>query len=88
MLFSGPRAFGVLGMCFPGCPCSRRLLRWHDARSCLGRMVSQGELLPSEDGLNGQPSATLQVPQALVMAWEKGFWGQQRTVGSSCDSAE
>lgn len=54
MLFSGPHAFGVLGMCFPDSPCSRRLLLWHDACSRLGRMVSQGKLLPSEDGLNGQ----------------------------------
>jgi len=81
MLFSGPCAFGVLGMCFPSCLCSCLLLQRHDAHSRLGQMVSQGKLLPSEDRLNGQPAQRRGCHEPWQWLGGKGLGGNRGLQG-------
>lgn len=55
MLLSGPCAFGVLGCVFPAA-CAPPSAAVAPRPPALGPMRFQGELLPSQDGLNGQPA--------------------------------
>lgn len=55
MLLSGPRAFGVLGRAFPAA-CAPPSAAVALCPPALGPMRFQGELLPIQDGLNGQPA--------------------------------